>query len=99
MRDRDFYLVWMDAIKWEKVAFMAKWESPAAWGGPEDISADAEIPTAAGLENIWSAAHMGVKYICKEAGLTQRQSAPRFCIPAPSKIGVGASANGPAIPV
>lgn len=60
---------------------MSKWESSVAWGGPEDISADVEIPTAVDLENIWNVAHMSVKDICKEAGQTQRQLATRFCIP------------------
>ena len=60
---------------------MSKWELSVAWGDPEDISADVEIPTAVDLENIWNVAYMSVKDICEEAGLTQSQLATRFCIP------------------
>ena len=57
---------------------MSKWELSVAWGDPEDISADVEIPTAVDLENIWNVAYMSVKDICEEAGLTQSQLATRF---------------------
>ena len=36
---------------------MSKWELSVAWGDPEDISADVEIPTAVDLENIWNVAY------------------------------------------
>ena len=81
MRDRDFCLVWMDALTLEKAVFMSQWASLSAGGVPKGISDKTEEEIADEMENIWNVAHMCVKDICKEANLTQGQMAARFHIP------------------
>ena len=81
MRDRDFCLVWMDALVHEQEAFMSKWAVSFAGGIPKELSDKTEEEIAAEMENIWNVAHMRVKDICKEVGLTQGQLAARFHIP------------------
>ena len=81
MRDRDFCLVWMDALVYKKAVFMSKWAFLFAGGIQKEFSDKTEEEIAAKIENVWNVAHMRVKDICKEANLTQGQLAARFHIP------------------
>lgn len=76
MRDRDF--IWFRRMPLKR---RRQFLCPNSRGDPEGISADAEVPAIADLENIWNVAHMSVNDVCKEAGLTQGQLAARFRIP------------------
>ena len=66
MRDRDF--IWFRRMP---LKGRRQFLCPNSRGDPEGISADAEVPADAGLDNIWNVAHMSVKDICRVASLTQ----------------------------
>ena len=57
MCNRDFYPVWMDALKRDEAVFMPNWNLLSTWGKPENIPDDVVLPTSAELENIGNAAY------------------------------------------
>lgn len=57
MCNRDFYPVWMDALKRDGAVFMPNWNLLSTWGKPENIPDDVVLPTSAELENIGNVAY------------------------------------------
>lgn len=82
MTDKQFYLVWGEAlVAGDRDTYVSDWATSSVWGMPEDLTDEELLAVADKLGNIWDAAHMGVKDICKAAGLTQAGLAQHFCIP------------------
>lgn len=82
MNDRDFNIVWGEALRSsDRDTYISEWATSSIWGLPEDLTDDDLTDIATKLGNIWDAAHMSVKEICKAAGLTQACLAQKLCAP------------------
>ena len=82
MTDKQFYIVWGEALKSsDRDVYISEWSTSSIWGQPEDLSDNGLLEIAAKLGNIWDVAHMSVKDLCKAAGMTQAAFAQWRCIP------------------
>lgn len=80
MNDHTFSTLWAEALTaTDRDAYVSDWTLSTIWGDDPD----AEIPQEriAHLDQIWDAAHMSVRQMCKAAKLSQVALAQRFCIP------------------
>lgn len=78
MTDKLFYKLWTDAIAQpDREMYISEYGYPEWFN---EISDDAAEITSV-LCNIHDAAHMSVREIIKEFGLTQAAFAEKFCIP------------------
>ena len=75
----NFPTLWADALTAnDRDAYISDWTLLSIWGD----DSDAEIPQERidYFTQIWDAAHMSIKDICKAAGLTQLQLGERYGI-------------------
>lgn len=80
MTDQIFHTVWSNALNTtDRDEFISDWALSSIWGDAPEANIPQERINH--LAQIWDAAHMNVKEICKEAKLTQAQFATKFCIP------------------
>ena len=79
MTDKRFPALWAEALNTaDRDAYISDWTLSSIW----DDEPDAEIPHERinYLAQIWDAAHMSIKDICKAAKLTQLQLGERYGI-------------------
>ncbi len=81
MNNRIYHTCLSEALGYsDQSAYISDMALSSIWEDPDD----AEIPAdrIEWLRYIWTAAHRSVKDICKDAGMTQRELAECFGIPA-----------------
>lgn len=77
MTDSNFYTLWGEAIATpDRDIYVAEWSTSSIFPDGSDL-----LDNAYYLGQLWDAAHMTVKEICRAFGLTQAAFAQRFCIP------------------
>lgn len=75
-----FTTLWADALTAsDRDAYVSDWALSSIWG--DDPESEIPAERIEYLGQIWDAAHMDVKSICRAANLTQAALAQRFCIP------------------
>lgn len=80
MTDHQFSIFFSEALASpNREAYVSDWSLSSIWGD----APDADIPEERiqQLGELWDAAHMSVRDICRRAGITQRALALRFFIP------------------
>ena len=82
MTNKDFFTLWGAALAApDRNLYVAEWSNSIIWGEPEDITDDDLLRIADYCGQLWDAAHMTVRQIKEELGMTHAQMAERFCIP------------------
>lgn len=78
MTDQQFYTIFGAALTdQDRDAFVSDWSLSSVWGDDEDI-----LPERIDeLTRLWNAAHMTIRDIREQTGLSQAKFATRFCIP------------------
>lgn len=80
MTDKQFNLCAAEAAEYTDLdAYISDMALSSVWGDPQDTAISSDRITQLG--NIYDAVHRSVKDIAKDAGLSQRKLAERFCIP------------------
>lgn len=76
MKDKDFFVIWGNALKnGDRDAFISNWSPSSILGDPDDSNVADEIG------KIWDIAHMTVRDLCSRAGIGQSELSRKFCIP------------------
>ena len=79
MTDKQYMTCVAEATNYaDRDAYISDLCLSSLWGDPEDVDIPAERVEMLG--QIWDACHRSVKDIAKDAGLSQRKLAERFCI-------------------
>ena len=80
MNDAIFSNLWGEALtSTDRDAYVSDWSLSSIWvDSSEECIPQERIDY---LNQLWDAAHMSVKDICKVANLSQTNLATRFCIP------------------
>lgn len=79
MNDKNFNLIWHDALKSaDRSAFVSEWSLYSIWGDQDDKGV-AKIKDEIG--KIWDVCHMTVRDLCNNIGIGQSELSRKFCIP------------------
>lgn len=82
MTNHDFYILFSSAASEpDEDIYVAEWGTSGIFSRDPDATAPDIDAVFCDLREIWRAAHMSVRDIRKEAGLTQAELAAHFCIP------------------
>lgn len=82
MDHKTLSILWGEALEAaDQDRYVAEWSTSSIWGNIEELTDDDLLAAASKLTRIWEMAHMTVKEICKEAGLSQSALADQFGIP------------------
>jgi putative transcriptional regulator len=82
INDKNFYTLWGEALaSSDRDLFVSEWSTSSIWGVPEVLTDDELIEIAKYLAKLWDAAHLTIKDIRTNVGMTQIAFATRFCIP------------------
>lgn len=80
MTDKQFYTLWTEALaSTDRDVYVSDWTTSSIWGDAED----APIPNgrAEDIGAVWDTAHLTIRDIRANTGLSQAAFAQRFCIP------------------
>jgi hypothetical protein len=82
MTNKQFSQIWSDALTSNsRDEFVSSWALSSIFLPADDDTAPVDMPLVNELGTIWDVAHMSIRDMCTESGMTAPEMAELFCVP------------------